>query len=66
MSKTFYGVLRLDSSMRMDDPFQHGAEIKLTMPKGQYLMPVFDTREAAEKYADGRFDIIDLSGTENQ
>jgi hypothetical protein len=29
-------------------------------------MPVFDTREAAEKYADGRFDIIDLSGTENQ
>lgn len=65
MSKTFYGVLRLDSSMRMDDPFRHGAEIKLTMPKGQYLMPVFDTREAAEEYADGRFGIIEVHGTEN-
>ena len=38
-------------------------EHKNNLPKGQYVMPVFDTREAAEDYADGRFGVMEFSAT---
>ena len=35
--------------------------IKSEFPKGQYIIPVFDDYDEAKKYADERFDVVELS-----
>lgn len=60
---TLYLVLRADRSMMSTDIF--GKSHKCDLPEGQYAIPAFDTREAAEEYADGRFGIMEVSGSHN-
>ena len=55
---TYYAVLRLDRKMIGKDMF--GRDVPYELPEGQYAMPVFDSREAADEYADGRHDVITL------
>ena len=60
---TLYLVLRADRTMMSTDIF--GVEHKCNLPQGQYAIPAFDTREAAEEHADGRFGIMEMSGSHN-
>lgn len=59
-----YAVLRLDSALVSKDIF--GKEHRNELPKGHYCMPVFDTKEAAEEHADGRFAIMEMEATPNK
>lgn len=58
----YYAVLRLDSKLIGKDIF--GRDIPCKLEEGQYMMPVFSTRAAAEEYANGKYDVITLSATE--
>lgn len=62
--KTFYLVLRMDSSFVGTDIF--GRETKMALQKGQYACPVFSTKKEAVEHADGRFEIITVIASENK
>jgi hypothetical protein len=58
MPKIYYGVLKLQQSM---DIGVDGQIIQGKLPEGEYVIPVFDTREQAEEHTDnGRFEIFQL------
>ena len=52
--KIKYAVFRLVSKMVVQG-------IDASLPKGQYVMPVFDDYEEAKKAAGDRFEIVELS-----
>lgn len=52
--KIKYAVFRLVSRMVVQG-------MDATLPKGQYIIPVFDKYEEAKKAAGDRFEIVELS-----
>ena len=60
--KTLYVVGVVKESNKISLPFIGEHNLKLTWPKGMVgVVPVFDSEEAAEKYAGGELQILKLS-----
>ena len=51
--KRMYLVLCAERTMKMGD-------LKGNLPEGQYYAPIFEKKAEAERYADGKYSIMEL------
>lgn len=57
-----YAVMSLNKTVEVD-VYGSTHEVPLSFGEGMIgAIPVFETREQAEKFANGKFDVVELSG----